>query len=188
MDRTIIDNPIPLHVCPSCAADGGYGTAVPGTDYHCPECHVSWSPDPDGPATTTRIGNVVTRVAVPCRAAEVPPLPLRLRPTHRGGVTNMSDIPEVGPLNRDPVNVRPPFDQWPDPIEQRAGESIAEWRARYRANYLDALREAIGPDIALGDYDREIIDWLASWDASVVGTVCSLFYRLRATTTEGDPQ
>lgn len=52
------------HTCPSCADDGGYGTAVAGTDYRCPECRVIWSPDPTGKTATTRLGNWWQRAKV----------------------------------------------------------------------------------------------------------------------------
>lgn len=29
-------------LCPSCAFDGGYGTAVRGAAYECPRCWVVW--------------------------------------------------------------------------------------------------------------------------------------------------
>lgn len=37
----------PEMLCPSCAPDGGYGTAVAGRFYRCPVCHDSWSPAPE---------------------------------------------------------------------------------------------------------------------------------------------
>jgi hypothetical protein len=50
--------PIPsVHVCPSCSVDGGYGTAVAGADYLCPECRINWSPNPGGEVATTWLSN-----------------------------------------------------------------------------------------------------------------------------------
>lgn len=73
-----------------------------------------------------------------------------------------------GPLNREPRNVRPPFDVYPPEFSDSA-----DLRA--------ALLDAIGPDVELGDHDRRIITWLAGWDVGTVGTVASLFHRVRET-------
>lgn len=45
----------PTHVCPSCAADGGYGTADQGREYQCATCLAIWEPGPDGPPVTARL-------------------------------------------------------------------------------------------------------------------------------------
>jgi hypothetical protein len=39
--------------------------------------------------------------------------------------------------------------------------------------------------VELGAHDLRIINWLADWDTSVIGTVASLFYRARAVGTTG---
>ncbi len=46
----------------------------------------------------------------------------------------------------------------------------------------EQLRELLAPlaGIELGVYDRRILDWLANWDWSTVGTVVSLLHRARA--------
>jgi hypothetical protein len=71
----------------------------------------------------------------------------------------------LGPLDSAPKGVRPPFDQYATRTD--------------RQDFRTALVEAIGP-VQLGAYDNRLLDWLADWDASVVGTLASLFYRVRA--------
>lgn len=53
-----------IETCPSCAADGGYGHAVPGVWYRCPECRCRWMPDPNGKVATSQLGNWWQRVKV----------------------------------------------------------------------------------------------------------------------------
>lgn len=54
------------HVCPSCAADGGYGTAEQGREYQCATCLAIWSRPvgPDGPPVTTRFGAWIQDIKV----------------------------------------------------------------------------------------------------------------------------
>lgn len=84
-------------------------------------------------------------------------------------------------LRRKPRRIRPPFNvNSYDPADSRqAGETADQWRSRRHADQVAALLEALD-GVELGDYDRRIIEWLADWDTSVVGTVASLFYRARA--------
>lgn len=53
-----------IECCPSCSVDGGYGAAVDGQQYRCPECRVVWSPWPGGAPVSTWIGNTLQRVKV----------------------------------------------------------------------------------------------------------------------------
>lgn len=76
------------------------------------------------------------------------------------------ELPVLGPLRREPRRIRPPFD-----IFDQAAVSGQQDR-------VDALREALG-DVELGEYDHRIVEWLATWDVSVVGTVVSWIYRAR---------
>lgn len=95
----------------------------------------------------------------------------------------MSKPPAIthAPLNREPRRIRPPFDAdtYEPRIEQRADETADQWRARYEANDVNALLEAL-EGVELGTYDRKIINWLANWDTGTVGTIASLLYRARA--------
>lgn len=87
--------------------------------------------------------------------------------------------PKTPPLHREPRRVRPPFDcDTPESAGRQADETADQWRTRRHDNRVAALLEALD-GIELGDYDRRIIDWLAGWDTSVVGTVASLLYRAR---------
>lgn len=79
-------------------------------------------------------------------------------------------FPPLGPLDREPVAVRPPFDQ------RRA--LIREPRAA-RDDRRFALLEALGP-VELGAYDLRMLDWLAGWDNPTVGSIASLIWRARA--------
>ena len=81
-------------------------------------------------------------------------------------------IEHFASLHHAPRRIRPPFDMAePErPIEPRS------WQADQTAALLEAL-----DGVELGDYDRRIIEWLAGWDTSVIGTVASRFYRARAT-------
>lgn len=56
----------PRQPCPSCAPEGGYGHSEEAREYRCPDCTAVWAPDPDGPAASTRIGNLWQRVKVLC--------------------------------------------------------------------------------------------------------------------------
>ena len=83
------------------------------------------------------------------------------------------------PLEREPQCIRPPFDgSTYGPIERLAEETAEAWRARVHADRVAALTEALN-GVELGAYDRRILDWLADWDVSTVGTIASLFYRAR---------
>jgi hypothetical protein len=84
--------------------------------------------------------------------------------------------PGLGPLNEEPVSIRPPFDQRApvppfDPDTQR-------WRAAIRADRITAISEALA-GVELGEYDRKMIEWMASWDEPTIGTWVSLLYRTR---------
>jgi hypothetical protein len=76
------------------------------------------------------------------------------------------ELPVLGPLRREPRRIRPPFDIYDE-------AAIGGQQDR-----VDALREALG-DVELGDYDHRIVEWLATWDVSVVGTIVSWIYRVR---------
>lgn len=80
------------------------------------------------------------------------------------------DMSQLCPLNREPQRVRPPFD-----IEKGVHTMDTPGGQQDRVN---ALLEALD-GVELGEHDRRIVEWLASWDTSVVGTVASLFYRAR---------
>ena len=86
----------------------------------------------------------------------------------------------IAPLQHEPHRIRPPFDvACPNPDnDRRFGETTAEWQSRYRVDRVTALLEPLD-GIELGEYDHRIIEWLATWDTSVIGTVASLLYRAR---------
>ncbi len=88
----------------------------------------------------------------------------------------------VGPLKRAPQRIRPPFDMdgHEPAYERQFGETDDQWRARRHADRVTALLEPLD-GIGLGPHDHTIIEWLADWDTSVIGTVASLFYRARTT-------
>jgi len=81
------------------------------------------------------------------------------------------DVPPagLGPLCAEPVDLYPPFRQHPAPWGR-----FPERDERYRA-----LLTALG-DVELGSFDVRILHWLAGWEPSTVGTVCSLIHRARA--------
>ena len=86
----------------------------------------------------------------------------------------------LAPLHREPRRIRPPFNvESREPDDHRPGETNDEWRVRNRADQVAALLEALD-GVELGAHDRRIVEWLAGWDTSVIGTVASLFYRARA--------
>lgn len=87
----------------------------------------------------------------------------------------------IAPLQREPHRIRRPFDVAvvPDSAnEHRFGETSAESQTRRHADRVAALLEPLD-GIELGEYDHRIIEWLATWDTSVIGTVASLLYRAR---------
>jgi hypothetical protein len=71
-----------------------------------------------------------------------------------------------------------PFEAIPRPSLAAPRGASAE---RFRAELLEAL-----DGIELGAYDRRIVDWLASWDAPTVATVCSWLLRKGAHTRSTD--
>ena len=85
----------------------------------------------------------------------------------------------VVPLQHGPHRIRPPFDVAVPTDDHRSDDTTAEWQAGRHTVRVAALLEPLG-GIELGAYDRRIIEWLAGWDTSVIGTVASLFYRARA--------
>jgi hypothetical protein len=96
----------------------------------------------------------------------------------------MSDA-QIGPLDREPVNVRPPFDirvpaSAPPPRRLVEPDAAFEnWRKARLADRLAALLEPL-EGVELGDYDQRILDWLAGFDVPTVGGVVSLLHRARA--------
>lgn len=84
---------------------------------------------------------------------------------------------DLGPLDAEPVSVRPPFDQRPAPAP--FDPDTERWRAAQRADRLAALTDALA-EVELGAYDRRMLDWLAGWDTPTVGTIVSLLHRARA--------
>lgn len=85
----------------------------------------------------------------------------------------------LGPLNREPVNIRPPFDQRPPELTNYRDPDAERWRASIRADRIAAISEPLA-GIELGEQDRGVIEWLAGWDTPTVGTLVSLLYRARA--------
>jgi hypothetical protein len=86
----------------------------------------------------------------------------------------------IAPLHHEPHRIRPPFDvAVPDAASERCfGETTTEWQTRCQVDRVTALLEPLD-GVELGEYDHRIIEWLATWDTSVVGTVASLLYRAR---------
>lgn len=99
---------------------------------------------------------------------------------------------DLGPLECEPVNLRPPFAvRVPQDLSPRrvvgADTGFETWRARQITDRAAALSEPLA-GLALGGYDRRILDWLAGWDVPTIGGVVSLLHRARAATplTPGD--
>ncbi len=99
---------------------------------------------------------------------------------------------DLGPLDREPVNHRPPFAvRVAQDLSPRRGvgpdTGLQAWRARQLTDRVAALREPLA-GLAMGGYDRRILDWLAGWDVPTIGGVVSLLHRARAATplTPGD--
>lgn len=84
------------------------------------------------------------------------------------------------PLHREPRRIRPPFDvAVSEPVDDRqADETHDQWRARRHADRVAALLEALD-GVEIGDHDMRIIEWLAGWEPSTVGTIASLITRAR---------
>jgi hypothetical protein len=90
--------------------------------------------------------------------------------------------PHLAPLQHPPRRIRPPFDITNDDTaaeDQRNSETAHQWRTRSHADRVTALLEPLD-GIELGHHDRRIIDWLADWDTTTIGTIASLLYRARA--------
>jgi hypothetical protein len=87
---------------------------------------------------------------------------------------------EYGPLNEEPRGLRPPYTvRDPDRV-RRYGEPVEQWRIRIHADNLAALLDPLD-GIALGTYDRQLVDWLAGWDIPTVATIASLLHRTHHT-------
>lgn len=92
----------------------------------------------------------------------------------------MSGQPQnLGPLEREPGRIRPPFDGPWEQFEQKPGESVDSWRERLHTDRVNALLEPLA-GIELGAYDRRIIEWLGGWETGTVATIASWIYRARA--------
>ncbi|MFJ6677406.1 hypothetical protein ACIQMJ_40435 [Actinosynnema sp. NPDC091369] len=93
---------------------------------------------------------------------------------------NAPNPASLAPLRRPPCRIRPPFNMdGPVPIgDQQPGEPADEWLARRHADRVAALLEPLD-GVQLGEHDRRVIEWLADWETSVVGTVTSILYRAR---------
>jgi hypothetical protein len=92
---------------------------------------------------------------------------------------------ELGPLEREPVNLRPPF-EIRVPLHDRSPRRLTgpdipfeTWRAAQLADRVAALREPLA-GLALGGHDRSILDWIAGFDVPTIGGVASLLHRARA--------
>jgi hypothetical protein len=96
----------------------------------------------------------------------------------------MSRYP-LGPLDREPANVRPPFDvrvPSPAPPPRRPigpDKAWEEWRAAQWADRVAAVLEPLD-GLPLGTYDRRMVEWLAGFDVPTVGGIVSLLHRARA--------
>jgi hypothetical protein len=78
-------------------------------------------------------------------------------------------------LHHPPRRVRPPFDVIDDEPRNIGSADVGAWQQ----DRVTALLEALD-GIELGAYDRRIVEWLAGWEISTVGTIASLLYRARA--------
>jgi len=116
------------------------------------------------------------------RVAEVMADPDRLAFDHHQIITDAVAL--VGypfpPMEARPTRMRPPFEApgYAPHIEQGFGETNDQWKARYHADFVAALTEALA-GVELGAYDGTIVDWLAGWGVETVGVLASLFYRCR---------
>jgi hypothetical protein len=63
---------------------------------------------------------------------------------------------------------------------QQPDETTDQLRAHRHTDGVTALLEPLD-GVELGEHDRHVIEWLATHDTSVVGTIASLLYRARAT-------
>lgn len=81
--------------------------------------------------------------------------------------TTPPPVPDgLGPLDREPRSVHPPYTQRPT-------------RYPNRDECYRALLAALG-DLELGSYDVRILGWFAGWGPGPVAVVCSLLSRARA--------
>ena len=93
---------------------------------------------------------------------------------------------EVGPLDHEPVNIRPPFDvRVPPPAPPArhlgSGAAFEAWRAERLADRVAALTEPLA-GLELGAYDRRMVEWLAGFDIPTVGGVVPAPSRSRGST------
>ena len=82
---------------------------------------------------------------------------------------------QLAPLHHPPRRVRPPFDVACDERRNICRIDVDAWQQ----DRVTALLEALD-GLELGAYDRRIIERLAGWEISTVGTIVSLLYRARA--------
>lgn len=86
--------------------------------------------------------------------------------------SNQSEVPDLRPLDRQPVSIHPPF---------TLARPITHDLEANRREFLAAVSAPLA-GLPLGTYDLRIIAWLAKWDVPTVGAVASLLYRARAAT------
>jgi hypothetical protein len=89
-----------------------------------------------------------------------------------------SHSPRLAPLQHPPRRIRPPFDTSHDTAGDQ-NDQTTQPPDRGHADRVTALLEPLD-GIELGAHDLRIIDWLADWDTSTIGTIASLLYRARA--------
>jgi len=77
---------------------------------------------------------------------------------------------DLRPLDREPINIWPPFD---------VRRTLIYDLEASRLDFLAAVHEPL-TGIALGIYDERMLSWLAGWDIPTVGTLVSLLQRARA--------
>jgi hypothetical protein len=86
---------------------------------------------------------------------------------------------QLAPLHHPPRRVRPPFNVADDERRNISHTDVDAWQK----DRVTALLEALD-GIEIGAYDRRIIEWLAGWEISTVGTIVSLLHRARAAGAE----
>ncbi|WP_219419354.1 hypothetical protein [Pseudonocardia nigra] len=80
------------------------------------------------------------------------------------------NVPDLRPLDVEPINIRPPFD---------VCRTLIYDLETSRRDYLAAVHEPLA-GVELGAYDHRMIAWVAGWDTPTVGTIVSLLHRARA--------
>lgn len=82
------------------------------------------------------------------------------------------------PLHEPPVSLTAPYDVDDPSLYRQGWENSETHRNRLRTRKTRRLLDALG-DVALTDYERACLTWVAAWEVHMVATLAALMERAR---------